>query len=71
VACDTEERLFDASIAPAHRAPSRGPVAAEPAIAPWRLRLPRPVGQLVAVQRATATPPPEGVGFRVERPPRG
>jgi hypothetical protein len=73
VSCDSdmEERLLDASVGPAHRVPGRGPASAEPALASWRVHLPSPSGQLVPVPSARVAPPPEGVGFRVERPPRG
>jgi hypothetical protein len=69
--CDAEERLLDASIGPSHRVPVRGLVGAEPAIAPWRPGVRPAPGQLLPVQRACLAPLPEGVGYRVERPPRG
>jgi hypothetical protein len=71
VSCDTEEPLLFASIAPAHRGPARGLASPEAAIEGRRVSLARPLGQLLPAQRARIEPLPEGVGFRIERPPRG
>jgi hypothetical protein len=71
VSCDGEERDLDASIAVGHGAPVRTLVAPEPAVAPMRALMARPIGDLLPVQPVVAAPPPAGVGFRVERPPRG
>jgi hypothetical protein len=71
VSCDTEERLLDASIGPAHRLRIRALVGTESAIAAPRPDVLRPLGQRLPVQRAPVARLPQGVGVRVERPPRG
>ena len=71
VACEGEERDLDASIGAGHGAPVRTLVAPEPAVAPMRALLAVPAGDLLPVQLAGEAPPSQGVGFRVERPPRG
>jgi hypothetical protein len=71
VSCDTEEPLLFASITAAHRGPARGLASSEPAIGARRVSLACALGQLLPVQRAPVAPLPEGVGFRIERPPRG
>jgi len=71
VACEGEERDLDASIGVEHRVPVRTLVAPEPAVAPLRALLAVPAGDLLPVQLAGEAPPSQGVGFRVERPPRG
>ena len=71
VSCESEERdLVDASIGVGHRVLVRTLVAPEPAVAPTRAPLARPISALLPVQPPGATRIAEGVGFRVERPPR-
>jgi len=71
VSCDTEERLLDASIGPPHRLRGRALAGTELAIAALRPDALRPLAQRLPVQCAPIAPLPEGVGLRVERPPRG
>jgi hypothetical protein len=69
VACDGEERDVDASIGVGHRVVVRTLVAPEPAVAPTRVLVARPVSNVLPAQPPGA-PLAEGVGLRIERPPR-
>jgi hypothetical protein len=69
--CDGEDRILDASVAPTQRTPIRATTGAEPAVTPRALGLAPPAGDILPAPLVHAVLLPEGVGFRLERPPRG
>jgi hypothetical protein len=69
--CDGDDRILDASVAPTQRTPVRATTGGEPVVAPRALRLAPPTGDILPAPYVHAAPLPDGVGIRVERPPRG
>jgi hypothetical protein len=68
--CDTDDRFADGSIGPGRRLPARSLAAPEPAVAPQRAILAPPSSHVLRLRPAPAVHLPEGIGLRVERPPR-
>ena len=69
-ACDGDEPLYDATIAPAHRGPSRAATAVDPGVTAASLRMAPAAPRSTGTISSSRSVPPDGVGLRVERPPR-
>lgn len=68
--CPAGDLPLGAAVAPAHQAPPPPPQGGEPVLPQTSLAVAAPAGEELDMPTADV-PPPEGVRWRVERPPRG